>query len=221
MSLGRSRPSYRIIFANELLDAMPVHRLGWDAKERTWFEWGITAEDGRFAWARMPAATCRLPEPSPLESVLPDGFVREVCPSAADWWREAARVLGCGRLVTFDYGLLAEELLVPERLNGTLRAYSRHRLSSDVLSDPGDQDITAHVDFSAIQQAGESAGLQTETFATQSQFLTQIAAKILGGEVRFGEWTPERTRQFQTLTHPEHLGRAFRVMVQSRGEGEG
>jgi SAM-dependent MidA family methyltransferase len=206
-----------IIFANELLDAMPVHRLGWDAGQRAWFEWGITVEDGRFAWTRMSAPACLLVGTSPLDAVLPDGFTREVCPAAVDWWRQAASVLQCRKLVALDYGLTAEESLLPERPGGTLRAYSRHRVGTDVLLDPGEQDITAHVDFDAIQRAGEAAGLTTETFITQSQFLTKIVEKILSGAVKFGEWTSERTRQFQTLTHPEHLGRAFRVLVQARG----
>jgi SAM-dependent MidA family methyltransferase len=123
--------------------------------------------------------------------------------------------MGCGKLVAIDYGLAAEEFLVPERKDGTLRAYYRHRLVSDVLANAGEQDLTAHINFSAIRQAGEAAGLRTEAFLTQEQFLTQIAAKAWKGGGAFGEWSRERTRQFQTLTHPEHLGRAFRVLVQS------
>ena len=85
-----------------------------------------------------------------------------------------------------------------------------------MLAIPGEQDITAHVNFTAIHAAGESAGLRTDAFLTQAQFLTGIAARIWKDEGSFGKWTPERTRQFQTLTHPEHLGRSFRVLVQER-----
>jgi len=126
-------------------------------------------------------------------------------------------VLGRGKLLTLDYGFTADESLAPERKDGTLRGYRGHRLSSDVLADPGGQDITAHVNFTVLKAAGESAGLRTEGFMTQAQFLTRIATQILGSEGLFGEWTGQRTRQFQTLTHPEHLGRAFRVLVQGRG----
>jgi SAM-dependent MidA family methyltransferase len=213
---GAARTASRIIFSNELLDAMPVHRLGWNAKERTWFEWAITFEDGRFVWTRMPGPRDLVPGSSPLDAVLPDGFTREVSPAAAAWWREAARVLRRGWLLTFDYGFTSEENFVPERPCGTLRGYFRQMLAADILTNPGEQDITAHVDFSAIQQIGESVGLQTEAFVTQAQFLTRIAEKVLSGAVRFGDWTPERTRQFHTLTHPQHLGRAFRVLVQAR-----
>jgi SAM-dependent MidA family methyltransferase len=231
----RRGPSVRgIIFSNELLDAMPVHRLGWDAKERTWYEWGVTSEGGRLVWTRMPANSSKSAVNGPswqvespigdwllaigsgLTDVLPDGFTVEISPVAERWWREAASALASGRLVTLDYGLTADELLAPERRDGTVRAYSQNRSGGDVLAQPGEQDITAHVNFTAIQAAGESAGLRTDAFSTQAQFLTGIAARVWNGGASFGEWTPARTRQFQTLTHPEHLGHSFRALVQSR-----
>ena len=217
-----SLPSVRgIVFSNELLDALPVHRLGWDAQERTWFEWGVKLEAGWFAWTRMPANSPHWAPPISHEllAVLPDGFTIELSPAAEQWWREAANVLECGKLVTLDYGLVADDLLVPERKEGTLRAYSHQQTSRDVLAHPGEQDITAHVNLTAIQTIGEAAGLRTDALQTQAQFLTGIAARIWDGKASFGKWTPERTRQFQTLTHPEHLGRPFKVLMQSRRNG--
>ena len=117
--------------------------------------------------------------------------------------------------MTIDYGFTANEMFSPSRTSGTLRAYFRHHASDDLLANVGEQDITAHVNFSAIQAAGESAGLTTESFLTQNQFLTGILGKTLKDET-FGKWDANRTRQFQTLTHPDHLGRAFRVLIQSR-----
>ncbi len=230
-----------IIFSNELLDAMPVHRLGWDAQNKKWFEWGVAVEGDKFVWARIPDTLAprsgeragargfdpssilhllaRRSEaetaPSSLQAVLPDGYTIETCPAAEDWWREAANVLGHGKLLTIDYGFTADELFSPARPHGTLRAYYRHHASDDLLANVGQQDLTAHVNFSAIQKVGEACGLTTESFSTQSQFLTQILGKASKDD-SFGEWNTNRTRQFQTLTHPEHLGRAFRVLVQSR-----
>ena len=194
-----------------------------------------------------------------LIEVLPDGFTVETCPAAVAWWRRAAECLVQGKLVAIDYGLTDEEVFVPERREGTLRGYRGHRLSHDILADPGEQDITAHVNFGAIQRAGEAAGLSTDALLSQAQFLTPLVERLLSfsrrhrdhepkrepsprpsplrraegdlsgadevsevlGATRFmesqiGEWTSARIRQFQTLTHPEHLGRAFRVLVQSR-----
>ena len=211
---GRQPP--RIIFCNELLDSFPVHRLGWDLQTRTWFEWGVTRENGQFVWTRMPATVGFAGCPPELAEVLPEGFTIEVCPAAVQWWQQAASALQKGKLLAVDYGLTFEERFVPERTEGTLRAYRRHRLGADVLADPGDQDITAHIDFTALQDAGEAIGLKTETFVTQTQFLTHALEQISNDPGGFGEWTGERRRQFQTLTHPDHLGRAFRVLVQTR-----
>jgi|ERR1035437_9152558 SAM-dependent MidA family methyltransferase len=203
-----------VVFSNELLDAMPVHRFGWDAQNKKWFEWGVAVDGEKFAWAKIQPSAFSL-QPSALESVLPDGYTIETCPAAEDWWREAANVLGHGKLLTIDYGFTADELFSPSRTRGTLRAYFRHHAGDDLLANVGEQDLTAHVNFSAIQAAGESVGLRTEIFSTQSQFLTQILGKASKDD-SFGEWNTNQTRQFQTLTHPEHLGRAFRVLVQSR-----
>ena len=223
-----------IIFSNELLDAMPVRRFGWDAKNKKWFEWGVALEGEKFVCARCsdslaprgragagargafenpPSSIFHLP--SSLLDVLPDGYTIETCPAAENWWREAANILERGKLMTIDYGLTNDELFSPGRLRGTLRAYFRHHATDDLLANVGEQDLTAHVNFSAIQSAGEACGLKTETFSTQAQFLTRILEKASKDE-NFGEWGARQARQFQTLTHPEHLGRAFRVLVQSK-----
>jgi SAM-dependent MidA family methyltransferase len=274
----RHSPANGIIFSNELLDAMPVRRFGWDAQAKEWFEWGVTVEGNGFVWTRCPdffgprsgegflrkdtgvaivnrregETTGSSPQPSPplrrrgsgqrasadaapftrlvgagnlpssilnlpasLLQVLPDGYTIEACSAAENWWRAAANALSRGKLVAIDYGLTEDELFSPGRTRGTLRAYFRHHAADDLLANPGEQDLTAHVNFSAIQTAGEACGLATENFSTQSQFLT----RILGMAVKAGFWdklTSVQGRQFQTLTHPEHLGRTFRVLVQSR-----
>jgi SAM-dependent MidA family methyltransferase len=207
-----------LIFSNELLDAMPVHRLGWDARRCEWFEWGVADQRGKFVWTRL-ANTPHAPGitlPPELLAVLPDGFTTEICPAAENWWREAAGLLQNGRLLTIDYGLRAEEFFAPQRVGGTLRAYHRHRLCTDALANAGEQDLTAQVNFSAIQAGGEAAGLKTELLETQAHFLTDIARRAWDESSGFGPWTPAHTRQFETLTHPEYLGRPFRILIQAR-----
>ena len=189
----RHSPLPQVIFSNELLDAMPVHRFGWDAGEKKWFEWGVALEAEKFVWAKilnselripnseLPSSICHLP--SSLLEVLPDGYTVEISPAAENWWREAANVLEQGRLLTIDYGLTADELFSPGRPRGTLRAYFRHHVTDDILANVGEQDLTAHVNFSAIQTAGESAGLMTESFLTQAQFLTRILDKAVERQI--------------------------------------
>ena len=205
-----------IIFSNELLDAFPVHRFGWDAKNKTWFEWGVAVEGEKFVWAKIPSlqpfsnsafshwkpccptATPSKPRPPPkIGGAKPPAF-----------WR----VANCWPLTT---ALPPTKCFHPRAPAERLRAYFRHHATDDLLANPGEQDLTAHVNFSAIQTAGEAAGLKTEFFGSQAKFLVDILAQAQKNS-SLGEWNTGHTRQFQTLTHPEHLGRAFRVLVQKR-----
>lgn len=209
-----------VIFSNELFDAWPQHRLRWNASSRSWQEWRIALDHGQLVWeARrlsVPAAWHQPVVPDKLATALPDGYTVEVCAKSAAAWRACAQCLVAGKLLTIDYGFTAEEWLRPERTNGTLRAYTGHRVADNILDNPGGQDITAHVNFSALQSEGEKAGLRTDGLWRQEKFLTNIFAQTVAASDRFAPWTPERVRQFQTLTHPQHLGETFRVLVQSR-----
>ena len=218
-SLHQKNSVSGVIFANELLDAMPVHRLGWDAKKQEWFEWGVAMGAERCEWAKMrPSVELEkfASLPGELLEVLPDDFTTEICPAAEDWWSRAAQSLKAGKLMTLDYGSHNEAGLSPNHPHGTVRAYHRHKLCDDILAKAGEQDITANVDFHAIQQCGGAMGLRTEVFMNQSQFLTRIASRLVSSGVNTAEWSPKKSRELQTLIHPEHLGRAFRVLVQSR-----
>lgn len=208
-----------VIFSNELLDAMPVHRLAWDKKQRVWFERGIEIVGDGYGWIRMPVIECPRPLfdlPEKLLDILPNGFTAELCPAATDWWKTAAKHLTAGKLLALDYGLTEEEFFMPQRKDGTVRAYFKHKLSSDLLANVGEQDLTAHVNFSRIISAGESAGLKTEKFCSQSSFLTGAFQEMLGSNPDSAKLRPAQVRQFQTLTHPEHMGHSFRALVQSR-----
>jgi SAM-dependent MidA family methyltransferase len=203
-----------VIFSNELLDAMPVHPFAWNVSRRCWEELGVTIRDDSLAWTRLPSSTIRPPElPELLLEVLPDGYIVELSPAAIQWWQSAASALVSGKLVAIDYGGTFEEMLSPGRISGTLRAFTKHHTSADVLVNPGEQDITAHVNFFEVQRAGEASGLKTNGFTTQSQFLTEIARELW---TRRGSWPENQVRQFQTLTHLEHLGRLFRILIQAR-----
>ena len=212
-----------ILFSNELLDAFPVSRFAWDAHRHEWFEWGVTATASEFVWHRIYRPNIEadlhragLTIPEHLLNVLPNDYTIDISFDAAEWWRQAATILRTGKLLTIDYGLTADQTLAPERPQGTLRAYHQHHLVLDPLAHPGEQDLTAHVNFTSLQHIGHAAGLQTEQFVSQEQFLTRIAEHAWKPNSNFGPWTPETFRQFQTLTHPNHLGCSFKVLVQSK-----
>ncbi|HUR44347.1 MAG TPA: SAM-dependent methyltransferase [Candidatus Saccharimonadales bacterium] len=218
-------PVKGLILSNELLDAMPLHRVVWRQSARRWRELGVGLEGEKFVWIELPEPTLNIADelaasgfelPDELMAAIPDGFCLEVCPSARDWWFKAAGALQRGKLLTIDYGLAAEEFLSPQRREGTLRSYRRHHEVANVLAEPGEQDITAHLNFTQLIRAGEAAGLKTSKLESQEKFLGTIFGNIVENPSRFGGWTPMRTGQLQTLIHPEHLGRPFRVLVQSR-----
>lgn len=208
------------ILSNELLDAFPVHRIGWSAMDKAWFEWRVAWPNDKASWLRTSPSdlpkdlSAYLPAPNAeLAGLLPDGFTTEICPAATDWWRKAAGKLAQGQLLTFDYGLEALDFLAPSRPKGTLRAYKNHKSTDDVLANAGEQDLTAHINFTAIREVGEAAGLQTVQDDSQARFLTQVLAKSVS---QGWQMTPPKIRQFQTLAHPEHLGRSFRVLGQTK-----
>lgn len=218
-----------LIFCNELLDAMPLRRIAWDKKKGAWLELGVVVDRaGNFVWSPdFPQAAGEELQAeirkffgdleAQLRPALPDKFTTEICPQASQWWQEAARTLAPGgKLLTLDYGLMAEEFLKPERSQGTLRAYRGHRVSHDILACPGEQDITAHVNFSALIKAGESAGMVTRSLETQERFLTRAVADLIAEKRVTAEWLREGNRQLQTLVNPEHLGANFKVFLQEK-----
>lgn len=220
-------PVHGVIFSNELLDAFPVRVFRWQAAGGVWRELGVGLEPeaGGLGWHWLETVTAATERefreagfvlPPELLEVLPDGFQLELCPEAVDWWAKAGGRLARGYLVAFDYGMLAEELIRPERAQGTLRAYAKHQVRSELLADPGQQDLTAHVNFSAVISAGERAGLVTDGLSRQGECLVRwVQAAMQRGEL--SDWNAGQLRQFQTLVHPAHLGHVFRALVQRRG----
>ncbi|MGD9895909.1 MAG: class I SAM-dependent methyltransferase [Candidatus Methylacidiphilaceae bacterium] len=205
-----------IFFSNELVDSFPVHRLV--RRATGWSETHVTLREGRFCFEEQP-----LPEGSQwsetlggLAWTLPEGWTVEASLDAPRWMRRVGSLLDRGFVLTFDYGLTPEERFTPGKARGTLRAYRRHRQEEDLLAHPGEQDLTAHVDFTALQRSGEEAGLHTLALIDQHHFfvgiLSALAARSQG---RLPEGlTPGG---FQTLAHPDFLGRTHRVLIQSKG----
>jgi len=207
-----------VIFSNELLDAMPVSTFGWDKQRGSWFEWGVYLHNDRFEWCHLPvAAGVRLLEwPAELLEVLPDHFTVDFSPNAEKWWRHAAMALQHGWLLTFDYGMEQTELFAPHRIGGTLRAYQSHRHDSDLLARPGTKDLTAHVNFTRIRQVGEECGLLTKRLCSQAAFLGGIAPEFIRESQVAERMSVGLAANLKTLLHPEHLGREFRFLAQSR-----
>jgi SAM-dependent MidA family methyltransferase len=177
---ARTTPITGVIIANEVVDAMPVHRLIWrdepapGLRERyvTWGDNGLIDNEGELS----PAA--RAGDPAGRLAAagvsLADGDAIEISPAAGAWFAGAARGLARGYTLVIDYGYAAAELYRGHRLAGTVRTYSRHTVSDDLYRRPGEQDLTAHVDFTALRQAGEAAGLAFAGLTNQGAFLSSL-----------------------------------------------
>jgi SAM-dependent MidA family methyltransferase len=216
--------SAALFLCNELLDAFPVHRIRFrsDGWKELWvmLEGGgdLAIEERSPSQELKQAIATRIPP-----GAYPDGYTTELCTEIAPWIRSAAAILEKGMLLVVDYGFFADDYYAPGRADGTLRCFSGHQVDDDPLVTPGERDITAHVDWTAVTKEGESAGLSCIGFSDQGAYLTRLAAPLLQkaeAEMKAGmdrKWI----RQFQTLTHPGIMGRSFGVMAFAKGVDTG
>lgn len=203
------------VLSNELVDSFPVRvfvvRAG-AAREVV-----VGLRGAALVELEAPVAE---PAPEALAAVvarLPEGARFEVGEAAAAWMQAVARILARGFVLTFDYGYAAATLYAPWRTAGTLMAFYRHTVSTDPLAHVGEQDLTAHVDFTALAAAGAVGGLEPVGFTGQREFLSALgihqAVSVPG--LTFEEVLARR-RAVLALTDPAGLGRV-RVLAQARG----
>jgi SAM-dependent MidA family methyltransferase len=211
--LAREKPE-GVFVSNELADVFPVRRVVFRRGE--WRELGVGVDAaGAFDWRENPIDEEDL---ASATEALPriEGYATEINLQARAWMEEVGGALRRGYVVTLDYGFAASDYYADFRRDGTLTAYRDHRRSADILLEPGSQDITAHVDFTALARAGVMAGLTALGFLDQQRFLTGIAHDELEGRAGPGSGIQENLRAWQTLTHPDHLGSRFRALVQGK-----
>jgi len=201
-----------LVFSYELFDALAVHRLIGRAGGGV----GELMVDWRpqqgFGWVERDLADLAL-ETLLGGHRLEAGQVADLSPSWGPLYRDLARGLRRGLLVTCDYGFDRARLLDARvRRNGTLACYSRHRVSRDALEDLGSKDLTAHVDFETLREVGEAEGLETVAFTRQAPWL--VAAGIFEDIAASGA---PASAQARMLLDGEGMGEEIRVLVQSRG----
>ena len=214
-------PGFRgVVLANEVVDAVPVERFEVTADGISVHCVGFDA--GRPVWRARPA------DPWLVESVesiqheigyrFPVGYVSEIGPARCAWAAGIAERMERGLVLVMDYGFPRRELYHPDRRNGTLRCHFRHRRHDDPLVLCGLQDITAHVDFTAIARA---SGLEVAGFTTQSEFLLGCGLLDLVSDVDPGSLEFVRlTAQIKRITLPGEMGEAVKVMALTRGMEE-
>ncbi len=203
-----------IVFANEFFDALPVDVVDHRGELR------VDVHDGRFVETFVP------PAPELLEfldrySVRPQEHERvEACSAALRWMERIAGRIELGFAVLIDYGYTRGEQ-VAGRHRGTVMAYRQHTASDDPYAAPGEQDITAHVNFTALQTAGEAAGLLGLGLLTQSQFLMGIGEENQFTDAfedcRMPQEQAKVALQLKHLVTPAGMGESFQVLVMGRG----
>jgi SAM-dependent MidA family methyltransferase len=204
-----------IVLGNELLDAMPVERFRVGANDG--MQLGVGWEENRFRWRESPANEALRDRLAAFD--LPEGYVSEIGLAAEGWVRSLADILEQGVLLLVDYGFPRHEFYHPQRSTGTLMCHYRHRAHDDPLMLVGLQDITAHVDFTAMAKAGTESGLNLLGYNSQALFLLgcgldDIAMQINQSDARAHL---QLTNEIKKLTMPHEMGELFKVIAFGRG----
>jgi SAM-dependent MidA family methyltransferase len=218
-----------VLLANELLDALPVHQVV--MREEGLREVYVDRAGGLQMTTREgPPSTPALEDY--LERIgvtLEPGWRAEINLQAVDWMRDAARRLRRGFIIVIDYGHDARELYSPTHAQGTLTTFARHLMAGPEsaaappwLQQPGEQDITAHVDFTSVRAAAEAEGLRTLGFLDQTYFLLGI---LTGCRESFAlpaidmAASANDSRHLKTLLMPGGLGSTHKVLILGKGVG--
>ncbi len=211
-----------LVLGNELLDALPVHLVRWHAEEPGRIvERGVTWENDAFAWRERPANGRVLDYAQALagEIELPADYLSEIGLAGVDWTATWGEILDCGALLLIDYGFPRHEYYHAQRNRGTLMCHYRHQAHPDPFFLPGLQDITAHVDFTAIVAAGFAAGLDFLGYTTQENFLLNCGLPELLARTPADNplrYLPQ-ARSAQKLISPAEMGELFKVLALGKG----
>lgn len=211
--------------SNELVDAFPVHVV--EKQAGCWRElFVVNAADDGFAEEFRDPSTPALAEHFHWLGTAPvEGNRAEVNLAAPVWMRQVGARLGRGFVITIDYGYPATELYALHRRAGTLLCYRQHQADDDPYTAVGEKDITSHVDFTALQRAGEEAGLATLWFGEQYRFLLALGfvEELLRLQAQCADEREARALRLtlKNLILPEQgMGETFKVLVQGKGVGQ-
>lgn len=215
-ALEALEPWTGVHFSNELLDAMPVHRIV--RRDGRWREAYVALGEGEaLVWRDGPFSDPR------LEAWLPwlpevEGYETEINLEALEWVETVAQRLERGYLLAADYGFSRPDFYLPERTKGTLAAYDRQQRSEAFLERPGEQDLTAHVEFTSLVERAERAGMTLAGFTDQHHWMVDVGRRLFVDAT--AALTPQEQRErraFISLMHPSLMGRGFRFLALAKG----
>ncbi|SCK42208.1 SAM-dependent methyltransferase, MidA family [Variovorax sp. HW608] len=195
-----------VVVGNEVLDAMPVQLLARSGGR--WFERGVVAHGDGFAWSDRPTELR-----PPVEIEGEHDYLTEIHPQAEAFIATLADRLGRGAAFFFDYGFPESEYYHPQRHMGTVMCHRGHQADGDPLSDVGEKDITAHVNFTGIALAGQNAGLEVLGYCNQARFLLNAGILPMMEEASLAERS-----MAARLVHEHEMGELFKVVGFAAGE---
>ena len=207
-----------VVVMNEVLDAIAPRLLA--RRGGAWRERGVTWCGGALAWDERPLADARIGALAQARFPADGDYASEVNVAAEALVTTIAQRLAAGALLVVDYGFSRREYYHPQRSDGTLVGHYRHRVHADPFLLPGLSDLTTHVDFTAIAEAGERAGLAVAGFATQASFLLGcgiLAALEETGAPSSADYV-RAAAAVQKLLSPAEMGELFKVLLLSRGD---
>jgi len=201
-----------VILANEVLDAMPIIRFRVGAEGH--MTAGVVRRNGHldWSWQRNPSQDGRIDRLVQQYGLVAD-YTSEVNPRAAAWMQTVGRVLDAGLILVMDYGYPGAEYYHYERSDGTLMCHYQHRAHMDPFLYPGLQDLTTHVDFSAVAAAGQLAGLDIAGFTSQEAFLLSIGVLDLVVHESSGPVAPKLSAELKQLTLSSEMGESFKALA--------
>lgn len=204
-----------LMLGNEVLDALPVHLL---SKQGSALQERGVVFNGGFKWEDRTLKDEQLASLVNVD-LLPNDYLTEVCPAAIGLLQSLANALTHGAILMLDYGFSAHEYYHPQRNQGTLMCHYQHYAHSDPLINLGLQDITAHVNFTALAEAGLKAGLSLHGYCNQAQFLMSCGLLDL-----LAKESPENAAVYmpmaaavQKLMSPSEMGELFKVISFTKG----
>jgi SAM-dependent MidA family methyltransferase len=221
------------VFANEFFDALPVHILVW--RKGRWRERMVGLKRERLVWVEKAPSLPDLAQQADLyfDSSLamhdlsddlpdgppdgpPDGWTAEIRPQAAEWMHRIGGSIAQGEALIVDYGYTLNEWRGGRFPEGSALAYRGHQVAEDLLGRPGDQDLTAHVNFTELAEAGKASGLRLVSLESQARFLLGVGEPDEFADV-FADCASDAERQrraqlLKTLIVPQAMGEVFRVL---------
>ena len=209
-----------VVISNELIDAFPVHRVVFTGKG--WEEIFLTLANGEFSETRGPLSDPLL-ETSllKLEGPFDEGYKTEVNLDGVRWIKDVGERLKKGFIITIDYGYPNADYYSPLRNEGTLLCYYRHSTTDNAYTRIGEQDITAHVDFSSLAEAGKKAGLDVTGFCEQFHFFMGLGVfdelNSMDEKEEFDSEAYNENMAIKRLLMPEAMGGTFKVLIQHKG----